>query len=31
VWIPLGILTLWFIYRVARDWLALREQKSMYA
>jgi uncharacterized membrane protein len=31
VWIPLGILTLWFIYRVARGWLALREHKSMYA
>jgi uncharacterized membrane protein len=31
VWIPLGILTLWFIYRVARGWLALREHKPMYA
>ena len=31
VWIPLGILTLWFIYRVARGWLALRDHKSMYA
>ena len=30
VWIPLGILTLWFIYRVARGWLALREHKPMY-
>ena len=31
IWIPLGILTLWFIYRVARGWLALREHKPMYA
>ena len=31
IWIPLGILTLWFIYRVARGWLALRERKPMYA
>ena len=31
VWIPLGILTLWFIYRVARGWLALREHKPMYS
>ena len=31
VWIPLGILTLWFIYRVARGWLALRDHKPMYA
>jgi uncharacterized membrane protein len=31
VWLPLGILTLWFIYRVARGWLALRDRKPMYA
>ena len=31
IWIPLGILTLWFIYRVARGWLALREHKPMYS
>jgi uncharacterized membrane protein len=31
IWIPLGILTLWFIYRVARGWLALRDRKPMYA
>ena len=23
VWLPLGILALWFIYRVARGWIAL--------
>jgi uncharacterized membrane protein len=31
IWIPLGILTLWFIYRVARGRLALRDRKPMYA
>ena len=30
VWIPLGILALWFIYRVARGWLALRDRRAMY-
>ena len=30
VWIPLGILTIWFIYRVARGWLALRDRRPMY-
>ena len=31
VWLPLGILGLWFIYRIARGWLALRDRKPMYA
>ena len=31
VWIPLGFLTIWFIYRVARGWLALRDKRPMYA
>ena len=31
VWIPLGIVTVWFIYRVARGWLALTGGRSMYA
>jgi uncharacterized membrane protein len=31
VWIPLGILGLWFIYRIARGWLTLRSRKPMYA
>ena len=30
VWIPLAILTLWFIYRIARGWMALRERRPMY-
>ena len=31
VWIPVGILTIWFIYRIVRGWLALRDRKPMYA
>jgi len=31
VWLPLGILGLWFIYRIARGWLALRDRRPMYA
>ena len=30
VWIPLGVLAIWFIYRVARGWMALRDRKPMY-
>ena len=30
-WLPLGIISLWFIYRVARGWLALQDGKPMYA
>jgi uncharacterized membrane protein len=28
-WLPLAILTLWFIYRVARGWMALNDRKTM--
>ena len=28
-WIPLGAVGLWFIYRIARGWLALRDAKPM--
>ena len=31
VWLPLGILGLWFIYRIARGWMALRDRRPMYA
>jgi len=31
VWIPLGFLAIWFVYRVARGWLALRDRRPMYA
>jgi uncharacterized membrane protein len=30
-WIPLGIVAIWFIYRIARGWLALNAGNPMYA
>ena len=30
-WLPLVIVSLWFIYRIARGWLALRDRRTMYA
>ena len=30
-WLPLGLVAIWFIYRIARGWLALRDRKPMYA
>ena len=30
-WIPLAFVSIWFIYRIARGWLALRDGKQMYA
>jgi len=30
-WIPLGVVGLWFIYRILRGWLALNERRPMYA
>ena len=30
VWLPLGIVALWFIYRVARGWMALNNRRQMY-
>src|SRR6478609_10983979 len=29
-WVPLGFVSVWFIYRIARGWLALRERRPMY-
>jgi uncharacterized membrane protein len=29
-WLPLGVVGLWFIYRIARGWLALMDRRSMY-
>jgi uncharacterized membrane protein len=29
-WLPLSIVSLWFIYRVARGWLALQARQPMY-
>ena len=31
VWLPLIVVAVWFIYRIARGWLALRERRPMYA
>ena len=31
VWMPLGVVALWFIYRVARGWMALNDRRPMYA
>ncbi len=30
VWLPIGLVGLWFIYRVARGWIALRDRRPMY-
>jgi uncharacterized membrane protein len=30
-WLPLAVVGLWFIYRVARGWLALNDRRPMYA
>ena len=30
VWIPLGFVALWFIYRIVRGWTALSSGRSMY-
>jgi uncharacterized membrane protein len=31
VWIPLGLVAIWFIYRILRGWMALRDRRPMYA
>ena len=30
-WLPLGIVSIWFIYRIARGWMALQDGRPMYA
>ena len=30
-WLPLLIVSVWFVYRVVRGWLALKERRPMYA
>ena len=30
-WIPLGVVGLWFIYRIVRGWLNLKDRRPMYA
>ena len=29
-WLPLGLVGLWFIYRIARGWLRLKDKQPMY-
>jgi uncharacterized membrane protein len=29
-WLPLGVVGLWFIYRIVRGWLALADRRPMY-
>ena len=29
-WLPLAIVSFWFVYRIVRGWLALRDGRSMY-
>ena len=30
-WIPMAFVSLWFIYRIARGWIALNDRRPMYA
>jgi uncharacterized membrane protein len=30
-WLPLGVVGLWFIYRIAVGWLRLKDRRPMYA
>jgi uncharacterized membrane protein len=30
IWLPLGLVGVWFIYRIASGWLRLMERRSMY-
>ena len=30
-WLPMAIVSVWFIYRIARGWLALNDNKPMYS
>jgi uncharacterized membrane protein len=29
-WLPLAVVSVWFIYRIARGWLALMDRRPMY-
>jgi len=29
-WLPLAIVSLWFVYRIVRGWVALRDRRPMY-
>lgn len=30
-WLPLGLVGIWFIYRIVRGWLALNDRRPMYS
>jgi uncharacterized membrane protein len=30
-WLPMAIVSVWFIYRIARGWLALNDNRPMYS
>src|SRR5258705_13605982 len=30
VWLPLGFIAIWFVYRIARGWRALADRRPMY-
>ena len=30
-WIPMAFISLWFIYRIVRGWMALNERRTMYS
>jgi uncharacterized membrane protein len=30
-WLPLAIVSVWFIYRIARGWIRLRDGRPMYS
>ena len=29
VWLPLALVTIWFVYRIARGWIRLGARKAM--
>jgi|SRR6185436_18334614 len=31
VWLPLAVVTIWFVYRIARGWMRLGARQPMYA
>jgi uncharacterized membrane protein len=30
VWLPIGVVSVWFIYRILRGWIALNDNRPMY-
>ena len=30
VWLPIAVVTIWFIYRIVRGWMALSNRRPMY-